>query len=512
MYPGTHAQTQPDKPAIIHPASGITLSYRQLNEESNRLAHLLWQQGLRSGDHVALLMENHPAFLVVTWACLRSGLYLTPINRHLAAAEAAYIVDDCDARVLVASASLPQAAELGRLAQRCELKLALGGDIAGYQRCEPAMATQPAYNLPEEHCGTFMLYSSGTTGRPKGILRPLIPTDPAQGNPAMLAARRMFGMDTDTVYLAPAPLYHSAALGYCNAAIANGGTVVVMDRFDAETALQLIERYRITHGQWVPTMFIRLLKLPPQVRARHDLSSLRCAIHASAPCPVEVKRQMIEWWGPILEEYYSSTEAVGFARISSSEWLQHPGSVGRSVSKPFHICDEDGIELPPGTPGVIYAEMSADNAISYHKDRDKTVSALHPRHPHWLAVGDIGYLDEEGYLYLTDRKAFLIISGGVNIYPQQIEDALALHPKLDDVAVVGVPNADLGEEARAVIQLAPGVDPSAGLASELQAWVGERLGKQLIPRSVEFVRELPRTPTGKLNKKELRAHYWPQSH
>ncbi len=511
MYPGTHAQTQPDKLAIIHPSSGIQLTYRELNEQSNQLAQLLWQKGLRKGDHVALFMENHPTFLVVTWACLRSGIYITPINRHLAATEAAYIVDDCDARVLLASAALAHAEALGELSPRCELKLAIGGDIAGYTRYEEAVAAQPVDNLPEEYIGTVMLYSSGTTGRPKGILRPLYPASPDQGNPAMMAAARMFNMDSDTIYLAPAPMYHSAPLGYSNATILSGGTVVMMDKFEPELALQLIERYRVTHSQWVPTMFIRMLKLPKEVRESYDLSSQRHAIHASAPCPVDVKRKMIEWWGPIIDEYYSSTEAVGYTRISSEEWLQHPGSVGRSTGKPFHICDEDGNELPTGTPGLIYAEMTEGAEISYHKDGDKTASALHPVHSHWLCVGDLGYLDDEGFLYLTDRKSFMIISGGVNIYPQQIEDVLALHPQLEDVAVIGVPNEDLGEEAKAVIQLAPGVAPSAELAEAFKTFVGERLGKQLMPRSVDFVEQLPRMPTGKLNKKELRARYWPQA-
>ncbi|MFV8817903.1 acyl-CoA synthetase [Haliea sp. E17] len=509
MYPGTYAQSQPDKLAIIQPSTGLEMTYRELDEQSNRLAHLLYSQGLRRGDHLALFLENHPLFLAVAWACLRSGLYFTPINRHLSAAEAAYIVNDCDARALVASAALEQSAELGDLAPDCELKLAIGGDVAGFARFEDAIADQPTGNLDEESMGALMLYSSGTTGKPKGVKRPLPEGNPARGNPATLFAAKMFNMDSDTIYLAPAPMYHAAPLGYSNATLVSGGTVVMMDKFEPELALQLIDQYRVTHSQWVPTMFIRMLKLPGEIRDKYDVSSMRCAIHAAAPCPAEVKRQMIDWWGPVIEEYYSSTEAAGYTRITSEEWLAHPGSVGRSAGKPFHICDEDGNELPAGEPGMIYAEMAPGTEVTYHKDPEKSASARHPRHDDWLCVGDVGYLDAEGYLYLTDRKSFMIISGGVNIYPQQIEDVLALYPGIEDIAVIGVPNEELGEEARALVQLAPGGVPSEELAEEIKAFVRDKLGKQLVPRSLEFVDSLPRTPTGKLNKKSLREKYWP---
>ncbi len=510
MYPGTHAQNQPDKLAIVQPSTGLTMTYRELDEQSNQLANLLYAQGLRRGDHLALFLENHPLFLAVLWACLRSGLYFTPINRHLSAAEAAYIVDDCDAAVLIASAALEQSVELGRLAQRCERKLAIGGAVEGYESYEEAVSTYPTTNIAEESLGALMLYSSGTTGRPKGIKRPLPTMQPAEGNPATLFSAKMFKMNADTIYLAPAPMYHAAPLGYSNATLVSGGTVVMMDKFEPELSLQLIEQYRVTHSQWVPTMFIRMLKLPDEVRKRYDVSSMQCAIHAAAPCPVEVKRKMIEWWGPVIEEYYSSTEAAGYTQISSEEWLAHPGSVGRSAGRPFHICDEDGTELPPGETGMIYAEMAPGSEITYHKDAEKSASARHPLHRDWLSVGDVGYLDKDGYLYLTDRKSFMIISGGVNIYPQQIEDVLALYPGVDDVAVIGVPNEELGEEAKALIRLAPDTSPSESLVEEIKAFVQQKLGKQLVPRSVDFVETLPRTPTGKLNKKELRKNYWPQ--
>jgi fatty-acyl-CoA synthase len=506
-----YAQTQPDKPAAVRPATGEVLTYAELDARSNRLAQLLYARGLRPGDHVAIFAENTLAYFDVTWACMRSGLYLTAINRYLTAPEAAYIVDNCDAKALIASAGLEPSAELGKLSDRCAVKLAVGAPLDGFEDYEAAIADFPPGKLEHERVGGLMLYSSGTTGRPKGIRRQLPDLSPEGGNPLLQSRVDQFALDGSTVYLAPAPMYHAAPLGYAAAVIQAGGTVVMMDRFDAEDALRLIETWGVTHSQWVPTMFIRMLKLDAATRGRYDLSSHRCAIHAAAPCPIEVKRQMINWWGPILEEYYSSTESAGMARISSQEWLAHPGSVGRAQGRPFHICDEDGRELPPGVPGLIYGEAAPGARFSYHKDPDKTASVAHPLNPDWVAVGDIGYLDDEGYLYLTDRKAFMIVSGGVNIYPQQIEDALALHPKISDVAVIGVPNAELGEEAKAVVEPAPGVAPNAELAQELLEFVRGKLGKQLTPRSVDFVEALPRLPTGKLYKKALRDRYWPEA-
>jgi long-chain acyl-CoA synthetase len=508
MYAGHWASVFPDKAAIIRAATGEIRTYRELDERSNRLAQLLHAHGLRRGDHVAVYLENDIAFLEVQVAAMRSGLYFTPINHHLTAAEAAYIVDNSDARVLVVTGGHPQARALGELSPRCEVKLAVGTPTEGFVDYEAALAGQPATPLAEQPLGAMMLYSSGTTGRPKGICRPLVDGSIEQGSPQSQLLVDVFGLTRDTVYLSPAPLYHASPTGFCYAVLQAGGTVVFMDRFDAEAALQLIEKYRITHSQWVPTMLIRMLKLDPEIRARHDLSSMVSAIHAAAPCPVDVKRALIEWWGPIVMEYYSSTESVGFATVTSEEWLAHPGTVGRSRGAPFHICDDDGNELPPGTPGLIYGEAAAGVQFSYHKDPDKSASVTHPAHANWKTVGDIGYLDEDGFLYLTDRKSFMIISGGVNIYPQQIENVLALHPKLADVAVIGVPNAELGEEVKAVVEVAPGVEPSPELAAELLAFVTERLGRQLTPRSVDFIDQLPRLPTGKLYKQGLKDKYW----
>jgi len=509
MYPGVYAKSQPDKPAVIQPSTGTTLTYRQLDERSNQLAHLLFDAGLRRGDHVALFLENHLNFFEVIWACLRSGMYITPINCHLSASAAAYIVDNCDASALIASRALEQSEELGRLCSRCAVKLSIGGLVDGFSDYDSALAEKPTTMLAEEFLGSMMLYSSGTTGKPKGVLRPLPDAPAEKGSPNLQFLANLFNFNKDTVYLSPAPLYHGAPIGYINAVIQSGGTGIMMDKFDAETALQLIEHYKVTHSQWVPAMFIKMLKLPEDVRNQYDVSSLKCAFHAAAPCPVDVKRRMIQWWGPIIEEYYTSTENAGMAYIGSDEWLKHPGSVGRARGKPFHICDESGTELPPGKSGLIYGEAPPGLTFVYHKDLEKTQSATHPTNPDLITVGDIGYLDEEGYLFLTDRQAFMIISGGVNIYPQQIEDVLALHPKLTDVAVIGVPNEDLGEEPKAIVQLAPGIEPSEILAEEIQAFVREKLGKQLVPRSIDFVDVLPRTPTGKLNKKEIQAKYWP---
>lgn len=510
MYLGAYAKSQPEKPAVIQPSTGGILTYRMLDEGSNQLAHLLYDEGLRPGDHVALFLENHLKYVEVIWACLRSGLYITPINRHLSATEAAYIVDNCDAKVLIASGVLEQSAELGNLSPRCALKLSIGGTVSGFTDYDSAVADKSTEPLAEEPLGAMMLYSSGTTGKPKGILRPLFDQSVKTGSPNLQFLSDLFNFNTETVYLSPAPLYHGAPIGYINAVIQSGGTAVMMDKFEAEAALQLLEQYQITHSQWVPAMFIKMLKLPEDIRGKYDVSSLKCAFHAAAPCPADVKRKMIQWWGPIIDEYYSSSEGAGMAFINSEQWLAHPGSVGRARGKPFHICDENGDEVPQGTSGLIYGEVPAGPAFSYHKDPEKTKAATHPRNSQWVTVGDIGYLDPEGYLFLTDRQAFMIISGGVNIYPQQIEDVLALHPKLTDVAVIGVPNEELGEEPKGVVQLAPGVQPSEQLAEELKAFVREKLGKQLVPRTIDFVDELPRTPTGKLNKKELQAKYWPK--
>ncbi|BBY81644.1 AMP-binding protein [Mycolicibacterium pulveris] len=507
MYPGTHAQQAPDRPAVIVAETGATMTYRQLDDDSAALARVLHDAGLRRGDVVALLSDNSPEALVVLWATQRSGLYVTAINHHLTAQEAAYIVRDSGARALIASAALDElAASVVTQIDGPELRMAFGGPIEGFDSLEMALAAAGP-RLKRQPCGAIMLYSSGTTGFPKGI-RPALPDRGVEepGDPTVAIASRLYGITAADVYLSPAPIYHAAPLRWCAMVHALGGTVVLAKRFDAEQALAHIERYQVTVTQLVPTMFVRMLKLDPQVRSRYDLSSLRSVIHAAAPCPVDVKQAMIDWLGPVLYEYYSATEVHGMTFVDTAQWLTHPGSVGRSVLGILHICDDYGRELPPGSVGTVYFERDC-MPFDYHNDPDRTAAAQHPQHPFWTTVGDLGYVDDEGYLYLVDRKSFMIISGGVNIYPQEVENALTLHPAVHDVAVIGVPDAEMGEQVKAVVQLASGVERSEELAQELIDYARARIAHYKAPRSVDFVDDLPRTPTGKLVKGKLRDRY-----
>ncbi|MDI2130004.1 acyl-CoA synthetase [Yinghuangia seranimata] len=508
MYPGTHARTTPDKPAVVMAGSGRTVTYRELDDNSSRLARLLYDAGLRRGDGIALLSDNNPRAFEVYWAALRSGLYVTAVNHHLNADEVAYIVNDCAAQALVVAASVGALAEaVVDTTPGVRVRLAYDGPVAGHGDYDEAVKRFPPDHPEEQPAGADMLYSSGTTGRPKGIRPPLRDgriDEPGDSLTAVFAA--LYGFDPDTVYLSPAPVYHAAPLRFCGLIHRMGGTVVMMERFDAEAALAAIERYRITHTQWVPTMFVRALKLPEEVRTRHDLSSLRTVIHAAAPCPVDVKRAMIEWWGPVIHEYYAATEGNGVTLIDSAQWLERPGSVGRAGLGVVRICDDDGAVLPPGGVGTVYFERE-EQAFAYHGDAERTRAAEHPEHPLWTTTGDVGYVDEDGYLFLTDRKAFMIISGGVNIYPQEIENVLALHPKVYDVAVIGLPDDEMGEQVKAVVQAASGIETGPELERELIEFVRERIAHYKAPRSVDFVAELPRTPTGKLVKRLVRAMY-----
>lgn len=512
MYPGTYAALTPDKAAVVHSGTGQSISYAELNENSIRLARFLREAGLRPGDDVALLADNDPRCFEVYWAAMRSGLYLTAVNRHLAPAEAAYVLNDCGAKAVVVSAKLADLAKaLVPLTPDLEHRLVLDGEQAGHESYSDALASVTAEPLADQPCGADMLYSSGTTGRPKGIKPPLPQRQLDEPGDRMVALfGSLCGFDEHSVYLSPAPIYHAAPLRFGGMVQALGGTVVLMPAFDAEAALAAIERYRVTHSQWVPTMFVRLLKLDEASRTRYDLSSHQIAIHAAAPCPVEVKRRMIEWWGPILFEYYSCTEGIGATVIGSADWLSKPGSVGRAANAVIHVCAEDGSELPAGEIGVVYWENDRQ-VFAYHNDPERTSQAQHPDNPLWTTVGDIGRVDEDGYLFLTDRKAFMIISGGVNIYPQEIEDCFALHPKVDDVAVIGVPDDDLGEAVTAVVQPAPGVTPGPALAEELLSYARERIAHYKCPRTIDFSYNLPRTPTGKLVKGELRKRYLAQT-
>jgi fatty-acyl-CoA synthase len=514
MYPGTFAASTPDKPAAIMAGSGEVLTYKELDDRSNQLAQLMWAAGLRPGDHVAIFMENSLRYYECFWAAIRSGLYFTTINRYLQPDETAYILQDSTARALFTSARMADLmSEVPALAPNVEVLLSVDGGIDGFEDFETAISAFPAKRLESQPRGESMLYSSGTTGRPKGIKRPLVDIqidDPAGMSGVTLLASGLFGMDADATYLSPAPLYHSAPLGFTTSIQALGATVVVMERFDAAEALKYLEQYKITHSQWVPTMFSRMLKLPEEQRTGFDWSNHKVAVHAAAPCPVEVKKQMFDLWGPIIFEYYAGTEVNGFVFCSPEDWLAHPGTVGKAILGTIHICDELGNELPNGEAGTIYFERE-EVIFEYHNDPEKTRSGQHPDHETWSTLGDVGYVDDEGFLFLTDRKAFMIIAGGVNIYPQEIEDCLIMHPSVADVAVFGVPNEDLGEEVKAVVQLEEGLEQSDQVAKELLAYAAEHLARYKVPRTLDFRDELPRLPTGKLYKRILRDEYWGNS-
>jgi long-chain acyl-CoA synthetase len=504
MHPYHHARTQPDKPACIIASSGEVVTYRRLDERSNQGAHLFRSLGLKRGDVIAVCMENHPRYLEIAWAAQRCGLYLVCLSTKLTIAEAQYILDDCGARLFISSTTMAKA---GIPLQATPPLYMVDGQRDDSASWELATARLPTTPIADESSGTDMLYSSGTTGRPKGI-KPLLLAEPID-TPRILTqlAQKLWGLNADTVYLSPAPLYHAAPLRWCMTVQQLGGTVVQMDSFDAEIALALIERYRVTCAQWVPTHFVRMLRLPPAVRARYDVSSLRAAVHAAAPCPVEIKEKMLDWWGPVIFEYYAGTEGNGMTAIAPAEWLKRKGSVGRAVYGEIKVCDDTGEEVAAGTEGTIY--FAGARPFEYHNAPEKTQESRN-RHG-WSTLGDIGHVDAQGYLFLTDRKAFMIISGGVNIYPQEIENLLITHPSVMDVAVVSAPDAEMGEKVVAVIQPVDFAAAGPALAAELMAFARARLSHVKVPRLIEFTRELPRYANGKLYKRLLRDQYWKQS-
>ncbi len=506
LSPTTYAGSNPDRPAVIT-SSGHTVTFAELEARSCQLAQALHAHGLRSGDHVAVLLPNDHRTHEVVWGLQRSGLYYTLVNTHLAPEEAAYIVNDCGARVLITSSALaPLAEDLLSSTPGVDLRLAFGDRIPdGHRSYDEQVGRHPTTPLPDEQEGSAMLYSSGTTGRPKGVRRPLS-GDPF-GSAAVLAPMLggIMGFSEGDVYLSPAPLYHSAPLLWSMTAQGMGGTAVVMERFDPDLCLALIEQHRVTHAQFVPTMFVRMLKLGEAARARRDLSSLRSVVHAAAPCAPEVKRRMIDWWGPVIHEYYSGTEGGGMTWISSEDWLTHPGSVGPAVWGALHICDDEGRELPGGADGVVWFG-GRGNAFEYNNDPEKTKQTFNERG--WSTLWDVGHVDGDGFLYLTDRKQFMIVSGGVNIYPQEIEEVLVLHPAVADVAVFGVPDPEMGEQAKAVIQPATGAVAGAALATEIMDFCRQNLSHYKCPRSVDFTDRMPRGENGKLYKKPLRDAYW----
>ncbi|MBC7668410.1 acyl-CoA synthetase [Caulobacter sp. DWR2-3-1b2] len=508
MHPSIHAQTQPDKPAYVMASSGETVTYGQLDARSNQGAQLFRSLGLNPGDVIALLMDNTPRFFEIAWAAQRAGLYYTCVSTKLTPSEVEYIVKDCGARVLIISPGLDAIAEaVAPLIVGVRL-FRVGGARDAFEDFEGAQDAMPSTPIPDETAGSDMLYSSGTTGRPKGV-KPALSGGPIDApNALQMMAQGLFGFTADSVYLSPAPLYHAAPLRWCMTVHKLGGTVVVMERFDPEDALALIERHQVSCGQFVPTHFVRMLKLPEAVRTRYDVSSMRSAIHAAAPCPVPVKEQMIAWWGPVIFEYYAGTEGNGFCWINSQNWLAHKGSVGQAVLGELRICDEDGEALPPRVEGAVY--FANGPAVNYHNAPEKTAESYNQHG--WTTLGDVGWVDEEGYLYLTDRKSFMIISGGVNVYPQEIENLLITHPKVADAAVVGAPHEEMGEQVVAVIQPLDWNVDQALLAEELMAFARANLSHVKSPRRIDFMAELPRHATGKLYKRLIRDAYWAKEH
>jgi acyl-CoA synthetase (AMP-forming)/AMP-acid ligase II len=506
MHPRVFARTAPDRPAVIM-QNGAVLTFTELEDRANQAAQLYRELGLKTGDGVAVFMENELPYFEACWGAQRAGLFFTPVSARLTSEELRYIIEDSGAKALIFSSRLREAAAPVIDALQATVRaLYVGEPVAGAESWQAARSAMPTAPISDERAGSPMFYSSGTTGRPKGVRHKLAdePAEAPHGYSEFV--KRVFGFGEDTVYLSPAPLYHAAPLSYCMFVQRSGGAALVMEKFDPEQALRLIERHRVTHSQWAPTMFIRMLKLPEAVRNRYDLASHRIAIHAAAPCPIAVKQAMIDWWGPIIHEYYSGTEGVGVTMINSQEALRKPGSVGKPVIGVAHIIGENSEELGPNQEGQVYFESAAE--FAYHNAPTKTAAARLAGKPNWATLGDVGYLDEEGYLFLTDRKDFMIVTGGVNVYPQEAENLLVTHPKVADIAVFGVPHEEFGEEVKAVVAPVDWAHAGPALAAELDAYCRQRLSPIKCPKSYDFERELPRHDTGKLHKKALRERYW----
>ncbi|MFU7526956.1 acyl-CoA synthetase [Qipengyuania sp. ASV99] len=504
LHPIAHAANRPDHPAVIMAASGKQMTYREMDGAANRFAQLLRGRGLAADDAFAVLLENRIEYFTLVWGSQRAGTLLVPISTRLTAPEITYILRDSGARLLITSPAFAHI--MPDIRAHCPDLEVLITDGGGEADFNAALISHPAHPIADQRAGAIMLYSSGTTGRPKGI-RPAPPEnpDPQAVIPFIGLATMGAGMPADgsMIYLSPAPLYHAAPLAWCGAAQRLGATLVVMEKFEPEAALQAIATYKITDSQWVPTHFVRFLKLDPAIRSKYDLSSHQRALHAAAPCPVPIKREMIEWWGPIVNEYYAGSEGIGMTMIGSQDWLAHPGSVGRAIYGTVHVCGPDGEEVAAGEDGLIYFE----NALlpTYHNDPDKTAEAMHPKG--WMTLGDIGHVDADGFLFLTDRKSHMIISGGVNIYPQEIENLLITHDKVMDAAVIGAPCPDLGEKVVAVVQPIDMADAGEAFEAELREFLAPRLSKIKMPKLFDFRPELPREANGKLYKRELRDEF-----
>lgn len=506
LHPRAYAKSDPDKPALIVADRGEILTYGALEAQANRAARLFRQIGLRAGDRIGMFLRNGPAFPIVYWAAQRAGLLIAPLSTHLKEAEAAYILRDCNARALVGSGDQSTFVALAADASLDIPCFDIDADpCPGARNWTAELAPLSDDPIADETAGYYLVYSSGTTGRPKGIMLSFTPGPiDALSATESISCERLAEL-RPVVTFNGAPLYHAAPLVSMISTMRLGGTAVVMRKFNAEGALKAIQDHHVVHAQFVPTMFVRMLALPAAVRDSYDISSLGKVVHAAAPCPVDVKRQMIDWFGPIIDEYYSGTEAVGQCYITSQEWLRKPGSVGRAVWGIIHICGEDGSEMPVGQDGAVYFET--DRPFAYLNDDAKTAAARHPVHPSWIELGDIGHVDQDGYLFLTDRKNFMIISGGVNIYPQAVENLLIEHPEVADAAVIGVPHAEFGEEVLAVVQPAADAEPGQPLERRLIQYCRTHMSHVASPRRITFVEELPRLPTGKLAKHELRDRY-----
>jgi len=508
LHPIAHAANRPDHLAVIMAGSGDQMTYREMDGAANRYAQLLRARGFAPDDAFAVLLENRIEYFTLVWGSQRAGTLLVPISTRLTAPEIAYILKDSGAKLLITSHAFDGV--MGDIRKACPDLPVLLVDDSGEESFATALADHPVEPIADQRAGVNMLYSSGTTGRPKGI-RPAPPEDPdpQAAIPFLGLATMGAGMPADgsMIYLSPAPLYHAAPLAWCSAAQRLGATLVVLEKFEPEAALQAIETYKVTDSQWVPTHFVRFLKLDPAIRSRYDLSSHKRALHAAAPCPVPIKQEMIEWWGPIVNEYYAGSEGIGMTMIGAADWLEHPGTVGKVIYGQLHICGPDGEEVTSGEDGLIYFENV--QLPTYHNDPEKTAEAMHPKG--WMTLGDIGHVDADGYLFLTDRKSHMIISGGVNIYPQEIENLLVTHDKVMDAAVIGAPCPDLGEKVVAVIQpldMGP-IEAGAGddLEAELREFLEPNLARIKMPKLFDFRPDLPREANGKLYKRELRDEY-----
>ncbi|HZT65093.1 MAG TPA: acyl-CoA synthetase [Acidimicrobiales bacterium] len=500
------AQNDPSKLAVVDPEER-QVTYGELLAESNRLVHGLRRLGLKEGDGIVTVLPNGIDMYALYFAALQAGWYITPVNFHLAGPEIAYIAEDCEAKAIVVHERFSEACEAAakELSIPAEGRFAIG-DVPGFRPYRQLTDGQPE-TLPEGRvAGQAMHYTSGTTGKPKGVRRSLSGANPDEVAGGLSGVLFMFGLQPDdgNVHICGSPLYHTAVLVFSSAALHLGHPVVLMDKWDPEDMLRLIEKYRVTHSHMVPTQFHRLLALPNEAKQRYDISSLRCMIHAAAPCPPDIKRAMLDWWGPVIYEYYAATEGGG-TLVTPEEWLKKPGTVGRPwPTSEIRVLDDDGRDVPTGETGTVYMKLPAAT-FEYFKDKEKTEEN---RRAGFFTVGDVGYLDEDGYLFLCDRKSDMIISGGVNIYPAEIEAAFLTNPKVADVAVFGIPHPDWGEEIKAVVEPAAGAEPGPELTEELLAHCRDRLGRFKIPRSIDYIDEMPRDPNGKLYKRKLRDPYW----